>query len=99
MALQTEKNIFELIMHFIADTDTDEKYFGINFGSRYRHSCSLQPRGGGGIAERNCFGNNFYSISDTDTEKYFFQIISAMILDKRYTVNLSVQIACDLACG
>ena len=28
-----EKNIFELIMHFIADTDTDDEnyYFGINF--------------------------------------------------------------------
>ena len=26
MALQTEKNIFELIMRFIADTDTDENY-------------------------------------------------------------------------
>ena len=25
------KIIFELIMHFIADTDADENYFGINF--------------------------------------------------------------------
>ena len=25
------KIIFELIMHFMADTDTDENYFGINF--------------------------------------------------------------------
>ena len=25
------KNIFELILHFVADTDTDENYFGINF--------------------------------------------------------------------
>ena len=31
MALQTEKNILELFMRFIADTDTDENYFGINF--------------------------------------------------------------------
>ena len=31
MALQTEKNYFELIMHFVADTDTDENYFGIQF--------------------------------------------------------------------
>ena len=31
MALQTEKNIFELIMHFVADTDTDKNYFEINF--------------------------------------------------------------------
>ena len=28
-ALQTEKYIFELIAHFIADTDTDENYFRI----------------------------------------------------------------------
>ena len=31
MALQTEKTIFELIMLFMADTDTDENYLGINF--------------------------------------------------------------------
>ena len=31
MTLQTEKNIFELIMHFIADTDTDENSFGNKF--------------------------------------------------------------------
>ena len=31
MALQTEKIYFELIMLFIADTDTDESYLGINF--------------------------------------------------------------------
>ena len=42
MALQTEKIIFELIMNFIADTDTDKYYLGINFRSRCRHSCSLQ---------------------------------------------------------
>ena len=31
MALQTEKNIYKLIMHFIADTDTDEDYFELLF--------------------------------------------------------------------
>ena len=31
MALQTEKNHFELAMHFISATDTDEDYFGISF--------------------------------------------------------------------
>ena len=55
------------------------------FGSRYRDSCSLQPREGGGrIADQNCFGHNFYFIADTDTQrKDYFRIISAMILDKR----------------
>ena len=65
------KILFELNMHFIADTDTDENYFGIVFCSRYRNSCSLQARGGG-IADQNCFGHNFYFIADTDTEKYYF---------------------------
>ena len=76
------KIIFELIMHFMADTDTDENYLECFFGSRYRDSCSLQP-GGGGIADQNCFGHNFHFIADTDTEKYYFRIISAMISDKR----------------
>ena len=46
--------------------------------------CSLE---GGGIADQNCLDNIFfYFIADTDTEKYYFRIISAMILDKRYWV-------------
>ena len=84
MALQTEKIIFELIRQFIADPDTDQNYFGINFRSRYRHSWSLQF-GGGRIADENYFGHNFYFIADTDTEKYYFRIISAVNSDKRYT--------------
>ena len=44
--------------------------------------CSLE--GEGRIADQNCFGYNFYFIADTDTEKYYFGIISAMISDKRY---------------
>ena len=43
--------------------------------------CSLE---GGGIADQNCFGHNFYFIADTDTEIYYFRIISAMISDRRY---------------
>ena len=40
------KHIFELIMHFIADTDTDKIYLGdLFFRSRCRHSCSLQLGG------------------------------------------------------
>ena len=69
-------------MHFVADTDTDENVFGINFGSRYRQLFFAASRGGC-IAEPNRLGHNFYSIADTDTEKYYFRIISAMILDKR----------------
>ena len=53
------------------------------FRSRCRHSCSLQFWGGR-IADRNCFGITFYVITDTDTEKYYFRIISAMNSDKRY---------------
>ena len=77
------KVIFELIMCFIADTDTDKNYFGIHFHSRYRHSCYLQLGGGGGIADQICFGHNFDFIADTDTEKFYFRIISAMNPDKR----------------
>ena len=73
----------ELVMLFIADTDTDQNVFELIFRSRYRDSCSLQPRRGGRIADRNGFGHNFYFIADTDTENYYFRIISAMISDKR----------------
>ena len=34
--------------------------------SRCGHSCSLQLRGDR-IADKNCFGHNFYCIADTDT--------------------------------
>ena len=39
---------------------------------------------GASIADRNCFGIIFYFVTDTDTEKYYFRIISAMNSDKRY---------------
>ena len=34
MALQTEKMIFETTMRFVADADTDENYFGIDFSQQ-----------------------------------------------------------------
>ena len=40
------KFVFELIMPFVADTDTDENDLGINFLSRCRDSCSLLLGGG-----------------------------------------------------
>ena len=48
-----------------------------------RDSCSFQFWGVR-IAGRNYFGIIFYFITDTDTEKYYFRIISAMNSDKRY---------------
>ena len=45
--------------------------------------CSFE---GGRIADRNCFGIIFYFITDTDAEKYYFRIISAMNSDKRVGV-------------
>ena len=76
--------IFELIMRFIADTDTDENYSGINFfRSRCRHSCFFLQFPGGHIANKNDVGNSFDFIADADTEKYYFRIISAMNPDKR----------------
>ena len=77
------KIFFELIMHFIADTDTDENYLELIFRSRCRHSCSSQFWGSR-IADNNDVGNNFDFIADTDTEKYYFRIVSAMNSDKRY---------------
>ena len=82
MALQTEKNYFRINYAFHSRYRYRRKLFEFIFGSRYRDSCSLQP-GGGGTADQNCFGHNFYFIADTDTEKYYFRIISAMISDKR----------------
>ena len=51
-------DIFKLILHLIADADTDENYIGIHFPSRYRDSCSLQPRGGS-IGDKSHLGHNF----------------------------------------
>ena len=69
-------------MPFIADTDTDRRQLFWNsfFRSRCRDSCSLGDR----IADKNDFGNAFYFIADTGTEKYYFRINSAMNSDKRY---------------
>ena len=76
MALQTEKNSLEVIVHFIADTGTDKNILEFIFGSRYRDSCSLQPRGGG-RADQICFEHNLYFMADTDTENYYFRIMFA----------------------
>ena len=59
-----------------------QKYFELFFRSRCRHSCSLQFWGWR-IADRNHFGITFYFIAETDTEKDYFRIISAMNPDKR----------------
>ena len=42
---------------------------------------------GGSLADRNHFGIIFHVVADADTEKYYFRIISAMNLDKRYIVS------------
>ena len=61
------KNIFEFIIHSIADTGTDENHCGINFRSGRRHSCSLQVRRGR-ITDKINSGHNFHLITDTGTE-------------------------------
>ena len=69
-------------MHFVADTDTDENYSGINFSLQIQTQLFLAVLRGR-IADRNCFGIIFYFIPDADTEKYHFRSISAMNSDKR----------------
>ena len=75
--------IFESIMPFVADTDTDEKHFGINFSLQIRTQLFFAASRSGRIADQNIVGHNFDFIADTDTGKYYFRIISAMNLDKR----------------
>ena len=72
-------------MHFIADTDTDENYFGINFSLQIQTQLFFAVLKGRHIADENYFEHNFYFTADTDTEKYYFGIISAMNSDKRGT--------------
>ena len=66
-----ERNyIFDLIiMHFIADTDTDENYFEINFSWQIQMQLFFAVMRGGHLADKNSFENNFYFAADTDTEK------------------------------
>ena len=75
-------------MRFIADTGTDENYFGINFVADTGTGvlCSFE---GGRIADQSCFGHNFDFIADTDIEKYYVRIISAMNSDTRYFQEIS----------
>ena len=77
------KIIFDLFVHFIADTDTDENCFEINFSWQIQIQWFFAVRGGGHIADKNNVGNKFGFIADTDTEKYYFRSISAMNSDKR----------------
>ena len=58
MALQTEKNIFELTTHFVADTDTDKIYFEINFSLQIQIQLFFAVLRGH-IADRNNIGNKF----------------------------------------
>ena len=60
--------IFELIVLFVADTDADKIYFGINSRSGCRHSCSLQFFG------RHLVGlwiGGVWNGHFPETEKYF----------------------------
>ena len=71
-------------MRFIADTDTDENCSGISSSEQMQTQLFFFQFLGGHIADKNDVGNNFDFIADTDTEKYYFRIISAMNSDKRY---------------
>ena len=72
------KTLFDLSVHFIADTDT----FWNTFFVADTDSCFFQIKGSR-IGENHNFGHKFCLIAGTDTEKYYFRIISAMKLDKR----------------
>ena len=60
-------------MPFIADTDTDENYFGINFSLQIQTQLFFAALRSGRIADQNCFGHNFDFIADTDTERCDFR--------------------------
>ena len=70
-------------MRFVADTDTEENYFGINFSLQIQTQFFFAASRGGRIADQNSVGHNFDFVADTDTEEYYFRIISAMNSDKR----------------
>ena len=67
----------------MADTDTDEYCSGISFSLQIQTQLFFAVLRGR-IADRNCFGIIFYFIANTDAEKYYFRIISAMNSDKQY---------------
>ena len=70
-------------MDFIADTDTDENYFGINFPKQMQTQLLFAVLRGP-HSRLNYFEHNFrFHSSNLDTEKYYFRIISAMNSDKR----------------
>ena len=49
------------IMRFIADTDTDENYFGIHVLLQMQTQLFFAALKGGRIADQNCFGHNLIS--------------------------------------
>ena len=85
MALQTEKKYFRINYAFRSRCRYryKQKLFWNEFLVADTETAVLCSLDGGRIADRNCFGHNSYFIADTDTEKYYFRITSAMISDKR----------------
>ena len=61
MALHTENNYFELIMHLIADADPDENYLELIFPEHIQKQLFFAASGGGvgHIADQRCFGQDF----------------------------------------
>ena len=65
---------------------TEKDYFRISYAThcryRYRRNFFWQFREGY-IANRYDLGHHSYVIADTDTEKYYFQSVSATKLEKQ----------------
>ena len=67
MALQTERTrVFELVLHLIADTDTDEVYFGMKFSVADADAAVLCGLEGGGKQLQMTSEIVFYIIADTE---------------------------------
>ena len=56
-----QKTILKLILHFVADADTDQNYFGIRVFIADAETGALCSLEGGSIADKNYFGNHFRS--------------------------------------
>ena len=70
-------------MHFTGDTDDMKNENDIGHNSSLRIYTQLFLAASRGPHSRsNCFGHCFYFIADTDAEKYYFRIISAVNSDK-----------------
>ena len=72
MALQIEKNYFRINYVFHCRYRYRRELFWNSFLAADRKTAVLCSLEGGGIADQNCFGHNFYFIADADTEKYYF---------------------------